>query len=123
MIDLHVQSDMSADGKYSMTELLTKAENAGVKVLSITDHNTALASLLMDNMDITKYYSGKLITGIEIDVCYKGLTFEVVAYGFNPYKVQEWAYSKFGNVEFRQKLIMKKLLEQCKKCGIKYIVG
>ena len=120
MIDLHMCSDMSSSGKYSMTEVLTRAETAGVKVLSITDHNTALSNLLMDNMDVTKFFSGKIITGIEIDACYKGLTFEVMAYGFNPYKVQEWAYDRFGNVEFRQKLIMKKLQEKCKKCGFTF---
>ncbi|MBQ9791474.1 MAG: PHP domain-containing protein [Clostridia bacterium] len=119
MVDLHTHSDLSASGVLSMTELLTKAEKDGIKIISITDHNTALPSLLLDNMDVSKFFSGKIIPGIEIDACYKGLTFEVMAYGFNPYKVQEWAYSKFGNVEFRQKLIMKKLIELCRAKGFR----
>ena len=119
MVDLHTHSDLSASGVLSMTELLAKAEKDGVKIISITDHNTALSSLLLDNMDASKYFSGTIIPGMEIDTCYKGLTFEVMAYGFNPYKVQEWAYDKFGNVEFRQKLIMKKLIALCREKGFR----
>lgn len=119
MVDLHTHSDLSASGALSMTELLTRAQKDGVRVISITDHNTALPSLLLDNMDVSKFFSGTIIPGIELDACYKGLAFEVMAYGFNPYKVQEWAYSKFGNVEFRQKLIMKRLIELCRDKGFR----
>ena len=119
-MDLHIHSNISADGIYSVEEVLTFAELAGIDAISITDHNSALAHVLIDNINKEKYYGGKVISGMEIDVSHNGVTFEILAYDFDVQPVQEWATKKFGTVTQRQTIIRDKLYELMDKYNIKY---
>ena len=65
MIDLHVHTNHS-DGSDTVTQVLTKAEELGLKYLSITDHDTISAYKQISGLDLEKFYTGKLIKGIEI---------------------------------------------------------
>ena len=118
-MDLHIHSNISADGIYSVEEVLTFAERAGIDAISITDHNSALAHVLIDNINKEKYYGGKVISGMEIDVSHNGVTFEILAYDFDAQPVQEWATKKFGTVTHRQTIIRDKLYELMDKYNIK----
>ena len=119
-MDLHIHSNLSADGIYSVEEILTFAEKAGVDGISITDHNSALSHQIIANINKEKYYNGTVISGMEIDTVHNGVTFEILGYNFNVDKVQNWAKEKFGTVTDRQTKIRKKLFELCDKNGIKY---
>ena len=119
-MDLHIHSNLSADGIYSVEEILTFAEKAGIDGISITDHNSALSHQIIANINKEKYYNGKVISGMEIDTVNNGVTFEILAYNFNVDPVQEWAKDKFGTVTTRQTKIRNKLFELCKQNGIKY---
>lgn len=66
MIDLHMHTKYS-DGSDSLCELLTRVENKKLNTISITDHNTALAYEEMEKIDLRKYYTGKIIPGIELN--------------------------------------------------------
>ena len=67
MIDLHSHTTNS-DGTWSTKELLEKAENIGLEVFSITDHDNCNAYKELQKIDVKKYYSGTIIPGIEIKV-------------------------------------------------------
>lgn len=79
-IDLHIHSTAS-DGSDSVPELLEKLNAKGIRIFSITDHDTMDGALEMD----------KLVSG---DLCYiRGIEFSCVAshgkchilgYGFDP---------------------------------------
>ena len=61
LIDLHTHSNYS-DGEYSPKDLIKKAKNTGIKIISITDHDT-----LEGNKNIPKNIKGiKIIPGIEL---------------------------------------------------------
>jgi hypothetical protein len=80
-IDLHIHSYISDDGQYTEKELVDKAFKAGVKVMSITDHNSIRA-----NKKGREYALEKRITyinGIEIDCIYNGINLHVLGLDIN----------------------------------------
>lgn len=89
MIDIHIHSTYS-DGTYSVKEILERAEKLGLKYISITDHDNCRAYNELKQMDISKYYTGKIITGIEIKSVYEGRLIDLLGYDFNVEKMQNW---------------------------------
>ncbi len=77
MIDLHTHTCHS-DGADTAEELLKKAQELGIGVLSVTDHNTVSAY----RTDAIRNYPGRLIPGVEITCMYQGEVVEVLGYGF-----------------------------------------
>jgi 3',5'-nucleoside bisphosphate phosphatase len=87
MIDLHIHSTAS-DGSLTPGEIFQHAKQAGLKVISITDHDTIAGSL-----ELLQNYSGnclKIISGIEIS-CAPPAEFNdfgsihLLGYGFSIY--------------------------------------
>ena len=82
-IDLHLHTTAS-DGSDSPRELIDKAKEKGLDVISITDHDTIAGSLEA----ISLPYNGvKVITGIEFSCKTEGCDgFEchILGYGFDP---------------------------------------
>ena len=72
--DLHTHTTAS-DGKLSTQELLVKAENNKIKVLSITDHDTINAY-----KDI--FTNVNLVLGVELTVYYNNKEVHLLAYNF-----------------------------------------
>ena len=119
-MDLHIHSNLSLDGNFSVEEILTKAQNEQADVISITDHNTALAHVVLEHINKDKYFSGRVISGAEIDTIADGVTFEVLAYYFDIHPLQDWLYNKFATVEIRQTKIREKLLKLAEDKGFKF---
>ena len=73
--DLHSHSTAS-DGFYSPTDLVQRAATAGVKVLSLTDHDTTAG---LPEADIAAQGAGiDLVPGVEISVTWEKKTLHVV---------------------------------------------
>ena len=87
--DLHMLSNFSAcaNPNNDYKTLLTKCEENGLDVISITDHNAYPFHLINMYQDVSPYFSGKIITGMECDVNESGMGFEVLAYNFDPVKL------------------------------------
>jgi len=117
MIDLHIKSNLSAEGNLSVEQILEKAQREGFDTISIADHNSALSSLVVEHINLKKYYTGKFVSGIEIDVCFEGVTFEILGYDFEVLPVAKWAEDKFGTLAWRQTQIRDKLVDLCKEKG------
>ena len=120
MIDLHCHTTNS-DGTDTTIELLKKAQEKGITLLSITDHDTTKAYFDIDNININEYYSGKIITGIEINCVFDNVKIELLGYGFNKEPVQEWLDTLYGKESVRNNMIkefndMKKI---CERNGVK----
>lgn len=72
MVDLHIHTTYS-NGKDSLISVLKHAEENGVKVISITDYNTLKSYIeLKNNIDVTQYYSGKIVIGLEVRCSFTG---------------------------------------------------
>ena len=121
MIDLHIHSNNS-DGYYSVKEILKMAEEKKINTISFCDHNVLGAYEELKDIDISKYYKGKIITGIEFDFVYDKKDFHMLGYNFDVDKLKD---SKYINRKTEEELI--KIEEQhldffksvCKKLSIK----
>lgn len=114
MIDLHLHTIYS-DGADTLKELLKKAEKKKLEYISITDHDNCNAYAELKNIDIKKYYSGKIIPGIEIKCSINGRLIEVLGYKINTDKMQEWAneFYKDKTKEVLQQKYFNMLYEKC----------
>ncbi len=77
-IDLHVISTFSHDGEVNVEDLLTRAKEAGLKTISITDHNSAKAN--HSAKSLAPLYGIDYIPGISIDCNYKGVHMRILGY-------------------------------------------
>lgn len=89
--DLHIHSKYSLDGDLTVGEILLQSKEAGLEVISITDHNLvraipeALSEGLARNITV--------IPGVEIDCNYRGTDMHLLGYNIN------WQSKDFGTLE------------------------
>lgn len=119
-MDLHIHSNASYTSTASVQDILVKAKKEKCDIISITDHNTALAHVVISLIKSRKFYKGRIISGMEIDVCADGIAFELLAYNFEVNPVQEWIIKAIGTEEDRQIKMRKKLLEIAAAKGFKF---
>jgi len=86
MIDLHTHTTHS-DGKQTVSQLLKKAEQQNLKIISITDHQSVGAYTELRDPKIRALFSGKIITGVELNFQHNGLQNEILGYGIDPEKL------------------------------------
>lgn len=113
MIDLHIHTTHS-DGDFTPIEILQKAEQEKLSIISITDHNQISAYDELDAICIDDYYKGKLIVGIELKCVYNHMPMEILAYGFERKKMK-----KSNHITTKQKLyeVQSNYLDFLKKKG------
>lgn len=87
MIDMHIHSTNS-DGTKTVKEILEIAEKTGLNIISITDHESCEGYKEIDNIDTGKYFSGKIIKGIELKGQHKDLVMDILGYGFDCEKMK-----------------------------------
>jgi flavodoxin len=68
----------------ALLELADMAEEQGLEILSITDHDHIGAYSDLLDPAIRNRFSGRMITGVEITAILNGQPVEVLAYGFDP---------------------------------------
>ena len=119
MIDLHIHSKYSFDGSDELVDILKEAEKTNLKYISITDHNNAEAYNELEKINIKEYYSGKIIPGIEINSKAAGVPIEILGYNFDYKKMNENMSKIMISSEERTRIEFKRLVEKCKKYGIK----
>jgi len=120
MIDLHTHTNFS-DGTYSVKELLKEAQNTGVTLLSITDHDKVNAYIEMEELDVEKYYTGNIIVGTEFSASYDGKRIELLGYGFDKEKVKPWLDKNYNKEKMLKDNIFEfnEIYNICKEKGLK----
>ena len=122
MIDIHTHT-IHTDGDFTVEEILKDAEKNNISILSISDHNNINAYDDLKNPEIRKLFSGKMITGVELEFQKDGRLFDMLGYGFDVEKLKKTDIIKEGmvhsTVEGQTKIldIFKKI---CDKLGIIY---
>lgn len=112
MIDLHTHTKYS-DGTDSIEEYLKKAEGQKLSCISITDHNTCKAYDVLEKTNIKKYYSGDIITGVELNTKVLSIPIEILGYKIDTKKMQELIDKNYITNEQRCMLEVKRLQERC----------
>nr|WP_281351698.1 PHP domain-containing protein [Alkalicoccus luteus] len=111
--DLHCHSTCS-DGMLSPEQLVHKQADAGVSVMSLTDHDTTeglkQARTLCSERGIT------FINGIELSASFHGTSVDVLGYGFHEESAVLQSY--LSHVRDLRIIRMERMLEQCQKNGV-----
>lgn len=116
MIDLHIHTNNS-DGTDTVEELLRKAEEKKLEIISITDHDSVGAYYEIEkNPELRKLFSGKIIIGSELKTVYDKVPIEVLGYGIDYKKIRIHRV----NEDKLQKEVLEKLKQVAKKLGLKY---
>lgn len=118
--DLHVRTNFSASANkdWNWERVLQKCQEQKINRLSITDFDTCIFHVINKIVDTSALFTGEILTGMECDVCEDGITFEVLAYNFDPIKTLVWSYETYGTLEMRQTKIKDLLLCATQKQGL-----
>lgn len=95
-IDLHMHTNYS-DGQHSHEELIIKVKEAGIDLISITDHDTIGG--IAEGIEIGKHYGIEVIPGLEISSDIKDREVHILGYFFDPNNNELEEYLKFFRVE------------------------
>lgn len=76
--DLHLYSSFSHDGEIAVEDLFKQAKEAGIKAISICDHNSCKANSIAKK--VAPLYGIDYIPGINIDCDYKGSHVRILGY-------------------------------------------
>lgn len=118
MIDLHIHTNYS-DGTDTLIDVLKKAEEKKLEYISITDHNTCNAYKELNNINVKDYYSGNIISGVELNTKILGIPIEVLGYGINTEKIEKILSQTYLTPLERNKLEVQRLYDKSLKSGIK----
>ena len=119
MIDLHIHTT-SSDGSDEPEVILTKAQEAGLSYISITDHDSIGAYKKLEKVKVKDYFSGKIIPGCEFSVAYKGTPIEILAYDIDLRTIEETGIVSEEKFLERENQYLKTMMSVCKNLGIKY---
>lgn len=101
-IDLHMHS-LYSDGVYDVSTLLKMAEEKGLSIISITDHDNCRAHLELMNENVRNNFSGDIKVGIEITTSFNNQKIELLAYDFNNIEaVNEFFINKKESVDWKK---------------------
>lgn len=119
MIDLHMHTKYS-DGTDSVQELLSNATKANLDTISITDHNTCNAYEEMEKSNVSEFYNGNIIVGCEFTTSFDNRLIEVLGYGFDYKKVNEYLNTYYTPelVNERTTTLYNRLIEKIKDIGL-----
>lgn len=119
MIDLHIHTTTS-DGSEEPEEILVKAQAAGLKYISITDHDSIGAYKKLKKVRVKDYFSGEIIPGCEFSVVHDGKPIEVLGYGIDLESIAATGIISDEKFLERENEYLNKLMGVCKSLGIKY---
>lgn len=117
MIDLHMHTKYS-DGTDDIISILKKAEEKNLDYISITDHNTVDAYQALENIDVSQYYSGKIIVGVELNTKILGIPIEILGYHFDYKLMQERISAIYISSKKRNIIEFSRLVKKCREFGI-----
>lgn len=119
MIDLHLHTTTS-DGSDEPIDILIKAQQLGLKYISITDHDSIGAYNKLKDIKIHNYFQGKLIPGCEFSAVHNGKPIEILGYGIDLDVIIKAGIVSDERFYERENAYLSKLKETCRNLNIKY---
>ncbi|MEG1305571.1 MAG: PHP domain-containing protein, partial [Oscillospiraceae bacterium] len=114
-LDLHMHTSYSLDGEYSPEKLVELCGAAGVRIMSISDHNSAKANKAAALE--AKRAGIVYINGIELDCRFKNADLHVLGYGIDDGTVDFERFERAFKEQHVQ--VSKKSLEFVRSLGFK----
>lgn len=119
MIDLHLHTT-SSDGSDEPKDILIKAQQCGLKYISITDHDSIGAYKKLREISISNYFDGRIITGCEFSAVHNEKPIEILGYGMDLDLICSTGIVSDEKFLERENAFLKKLMEVCRNLNIKY---
>lgn len=119
MIDLHIHTT-SSDGSDEPTDILINAQKAGLKYISITDHDSIGAYKKLKNIKVNNYFDGNIIPGCEFSAVHNGKPIEVLGYGVDLGVISSTGIVSDEKFLERENTYLKKLMDVCKNLNLRY---
>ena len=117
MIDLHIHT-LNSDGSETVEEVLKRAEKLKLSHISITDHESVNGHYQLREINIKDYYSGKVISGVELKNYYKDRVIDMLAYNIDIDKFNEYLDREYKDKTHR--ILEEKNLRHFYKQGLAY---
>ncbi|PTL39492.1 PHP domain-containing protein [Alkalicoccus saliphilus] len=111
--DLHMHSTIS-DGGYTPSELMKKCAEAGVKMISLTDHDSTDG--LQEAAQAAASLGMKFINGIELSTRVKGRSVDILGYGIDSRSQNLQEKLQFHREKRYNR--MKQMVEKCQSIGL-----
>lgn len=111
-IDLHMHTVFS-DGREQPRYILERAQQLGLSVISVTDHNNVDAYAQIAKC--REVFDGKIVPGVELSTSYNGELIEVLGYGIDIKKIKGFidaSYNCFRVKQLKERLIILKAYRQ-----------
>lgn len=89
--DLHIHSQFSSDGEFSIAELIDKCIARQMRTFAVADHNSVKGNT--EAVSLAGQAGIGFIPGIEIDCCYEGINLHVLGYQI------DWESNDFAVLE------------------------
>jgi 3',5'-nucleoside bisphosphate phosphatase len=120
MIDLHMHT-LNSDGDKTTIEILKMCEEKKLNYISITDHDNCHSYNDLNNIDVKKYYSGKIIYGAEMTTSFENNVIEILGYGVDMEVINEFHKTNYTVEKLieRENYLFNKLLSICKDLELK----
>jgi predicted metal-dependent phosphoesterase TrpH len=115
MYDLHIHTNRS-DGEDSWRAVLEKAEQMKLGGISVTDHDNCRVYAEMQAPE--RYFSGRIIPGIEMEALQSGISLEILGYGIDTAKMDGLVKGLYLSKEERNLFILRKLYENSLAVGM-----
>jgi hypothetical protein len=119
MIDLHIHTT-SSDGSDEPKDILMKAQQSGLKYISITAHDSIAAYDKLKKLKIYDYFKGKLLPGCEFSAVHNGKPIEILGYGIDLEAINSTGIVSDEKFLERENEYLKKMMGVCKNLSLKY---
>ncbi|MFA6808630.1 MAG: PHP domain-containing protein [Eubacteriales bacterium] len=111
--DLHIHS-FESDGTFSVEEILSLAEKAGVNTIAITDHETVVG--VTKAQKIADKYGITVIPGVEFHTSYKNE--EIHLLGYFKHVNSDYLLERMKHFRTKRTEVTKKMLNKLNSCGL-----
>ena len=119
MIDLHIHTTTS-DGSDEPEAILIKAQQLGLKYISITDHDSIGAYKKLKDIKLGNYFQGNLIPGCEFSAVHNGKPIEILGYGIDLDTISATGMVSDEKFYERENTYLKKMMEVCRNLNLKF---
>jgi 3',5'-nucleoside bisphosphate phosphatase len=119
MIDLHIHTT-SSDGSDEPEDILVKAQQLGLKYISITDHDSINAYEKLRKIKISNYFKGKIVPGCELSVVHNGKPIEILSYGVDLEAINSTGIVSDEKFLERENEYLKKMMGVCRNLKLTY---
>ncbi|MFL0248882.1 PHP domain-containing protein [Clostridium neuense] len=120
MIDLHIHTNNS-DGEFDIKTILKMAESKHLKLISFTDHETVGAYKKIEALCPQEYYSGQIITGVEIAFMFNGISMDMLGYNIDINEISNsniLQANKQSDCIYEESIKLNYLLKACEELKI-----